>query len=100
MANNNCKCKRIIGPSGIWTIDELVGATVKIGSMPISNFNTFAIDSDKTFEVESVDFRISLDGKAITVVKLKGLEGQIFTLKDLIFTGILLKEEDKEEEVQ
>ena len=95
MAKTNCECKRIIGPSGIWTLEELIGAKVKIGSMPISNFgNTLAIDSEQEFEVENVDFRISLYGKAITVVKLKDLDDFIFTLKDLIFTGIILKTEE------
>ena len=96
MAKSNCECKRIIGPTGIWNLEDLIGATVKIGSMPISNFGNIAIDSEQSFVVESVEFRISLDGKAITVVKLKNLDGYIFTLKDLIFTGVILKEESEE----
>lgn len=96
MARTNCECKRIIGPSGIWKLEELIGAKVTIGSMPISNFGTIAIDAEQSFEfeVESIDFRISLDGKAITVVKLKGLDNYVFTLKDLIFTGIVIKEKE------
>lgn len=96
MAKTNCDCKRIIGPSGIWKLEELIGATVKISSMPISNMRTIAIDSSQSFTVEDIDFRISLDGKAITVVKLKGLEDLVFTLKDLIFTGVILKEEEED----
>ncbi len=92
--NSNCKCKRITGPSGVWKPEDLIGAKVEIGSMPISNFpmNTFRFSSGQEYEVESVDFRISLDGKAVTVVKLKGLGDIFFTLKDLIFTGIVLKD--------
>ena len=88
MGKTNCDCKRLIGPSGIWSASELVGAVVQVGSMPVSNFGSAAIDVNSKFTVDSVDFRISLDGKAITVVKLKGLDDCIFTLKDLIFVGI------------
>ena len=96
MARTNCECKRIIGPSGIWKLEDLIGARVTIGSMPISNPGPISIDSESKFEIESIEFRISLDGKAITVVKLKGLEDYIFTLKDLIFTGIIFKEKGEE----
>ena len=68
-----------------------------VGSMPVSNFGSVAIDVGSKFTVESVDFRISLDGKAITVVKLKGLDDYIFTLKDLIFVGIYQPNEAKGE---
>ena len=96
MAKTNCDYKRIIGPSGIWKLEDLIGATVKISSMPISNMRTIAIDSSQGFTVEYIDFRVSLDGKAITVVKLKRLEDLVFTLKDLIFTGVILKEEEED----
>lgn len=97
MGKTNCECKRLIGPSGIWSPSELVGAVVQVGSMPVSNFGSAAIDVNSKFVVESVDFRISLDGKAITVVKLKGLDDCIFTLKDLIFVGIYQPNEAKGE---
>lgn len=96
MGKTNCECKRLIGPSGIWSVAELVGAVVQVGSMPVSNFGA-AIDVNSEFIVDSVDFRISLDGKAITVVKLKGLDDYIFTLKDLIFVGIYQSNEKEGE---
>lgn len=95
MGKTNCECKRLIGPSGIWSAAELVGAVVQIGSMPVSNLA--AIDVGSKFIVDSIDFRISLDGKAITVVKLKGLDDYIFTLKDLIFVGIYQSNEKEGE---
>lgn len=97
MGKTNCECKRLIGPSGIWSPAELVGAVVQVGSMPVSNFGSAAIDISSKFIVDSVDFRISLDGKAITVVKLKGLDDYIFTLKDLIFVGIYQSNEKEGE---
>lgn len=87
----NCECKRMIGPSGIWLPEELIGAKVKVLSVPISNM--VPIDCGKTMHVEKIDFRISLDGKAITVVTLKECPDAIFTLKDLLFVGVVYKEE-------
>ena len=94
--NRNCKCKRLIGPSGLWKLENLIGAHVRVSSMPVSNFA--ALDTDQIFEVEKVEFRISLDGKAITVVILKGLPDMIFTLKDIMFVCLNVKEEENNEE--
>lgn len=96
MKKTNCDCKRLIGPSGIWSVNDLIGAVVQVGSLPVSNFGSAALDVNSKFVIESIDFRISLDGKAITVVKLNGLDGYIFTLKDLIFVGIYQTNEKEE----
>lgn len=96
MSKTNCECKRIVGPCGLWHLEDLIGAKVRISSLPISNFG--AIDMDQHYTVEDIEFRISLDGKAITIVKLKGLSDYIFTLKDLEFVGVIFNENiDKED---
>lgn len=97
MAKTNCECKRLVGPCGIWSLDDLIGSVVTIASLSVSNFG-LTIDSDKKYEVEDIEFRISLDGKAITVVKLKGINNHVFTLKDLNFIGINHTENNEEEE--
>ncbi len=80
--SKNCECNRGLGPAGIWEYKNMVGSRVKIKSIPVSNFFRLA-DADKTFTVSDVYFRVSTDGKVITVVKLEGLEDVIFTWKDL-----------------
>ena len=35
---NSCRNSRIVGPSGIWEYEQLIGAKVKVSSLPVSNF--------------------------------------------------------------
>lgn len=94
----NCECKRASCPAGIWELEDLIGAEVNVGSMPISNMG--AIDSTKKYKIEKIEFRISIDGKAITIVKLVGLDNYIFTLKDLIFIDKNLESKKQKREGQ
>lgn len=84
MINSNCNAnKRIVGPSGVWEYDQLLGAKVILKSMPVSNFfGTMCSASDK-LTIKDICFRISLDGKTITVIELEEYPGKIFTWKDL-----------------
>lgn len=81
---DNCSCKRGIPPHGLWSIDNLIGAKVVIISTSIGNF-LMGFDANEERTIKDVQFRISIDGKAITLVTLEGLEGKTFTLKDLEF---------------
>ena len=54
----------------------------------------------KKYKIEKIEFRISIDGKAITIVKLVGLDNYIFTLKDLIFIDKNLESKKQKREGQ
>lgn len=84
---SKCECKQ--DPAGTWNYSDLIGSGVKVKSMPISNF--CAIDANQTFKIQDIYFRASLDGKMITIVKLKELPGMFFTLRDLELVGIKRK---------
>ena len=94
--SKNCECNRGLGPAGIWEYENMVGARVRIKSMPVSNFFRLA-EIDKTYVVEDVYFRVSTDGKVITVVKLVGMEDLIFTWKDLEVISINEIEKNEQE---
>ena len=36
---SNCGCKRDLDPAGIWDYKNMIGAKVKVKSMPVSNFH-------------------------------------------------------------
>lgn len=81
---NSCKNSRIVGPSGIWEYEQLIGAKVKVNSLPISNFfGCFSGRCKDLLTIKDIYIRISLDGKAITVIELVEYPGKIFTWKDL-----------------
>jgi hypothetical protein len=84
---NKCECKQ--DPAGTWDYKDLIGSAVKVKSMPVTNF--IAIDSEEVFTIDDIYFRVSLDGKIITIVKLKELPGSFFTLRDLELVGISRK---------
>lgn len=77
---SNCGCKRDIDPAGIWDYKNLIGAKVRIKSMPMSNFHK-GVFGDCT--ISDIYFRISTDGKTITVIRLKEYPDLFFTWKDL-----------------
>lgn len=85
---SNCGCNRVKGPSGMWGYYQLIGAKVYIKSMPVSNFFNCQNAGD-VFTIKDVFFRITLDGKAITVIELEELPGKVFTLKDLMISEIV-----------
>ena len=86
----NCECKRIVGPYGTWEYSDLIGSVVKISSMPVSNFRK-GFDASQPCTIKDIYFRISVDGKVITVIELNEHPGMIFTWKDLKIEGILVK---------
>lgn len=77
---SNCGCKRDIDPAGIWDYKNLIGAKVRVKSMPMSNFH-IGVFGDCT--IEDIYFRVSVDGKTITVIRLKEYPDLFFTWKDL-----------------
>jgi len=79
---SNCGCKRDMDPAGIWDYQNMIGAQVKVKSMPVSNFSSGIMASD-TYTIGDIYFRVSLDGKTITVIRLKELPDLFFTWKDL-----------------
>lgn len=80
---NSCKNARIVSPSGVWEYEQLIGAKVKVKSMPISNFFGCFSGVNELLTIKDIFFRISLDGKTITVIELVEYPGKIFTWKDL-----------------
>lgn len=79
---SNCGCKRDMDPAGIWDYQNMIGAQVKVKSMPVSNFSSGIMASD-TYTIGDIYFRVSLDGKTITVIRIKELPDLFFTWKDL-----------------
>lgn len=78
---NICK-GRVRGPSGIWKYNQLIGATVFIKSSPSCNFFSLK-DASKEYTIKNIYVKISLDGKAITVIEIEGIPGKVFTWRDL-----------------
>lgn len=78
---------RLTCPAGIWNIENLIGAKVAIRSTGICNLSSGWADDD--YIIKDIYFRISTDGKTITLVELEGLEGETFTFKDLEVLGVV-----------
>ena len=87
----NCECKRMVKPHGTWTLEELIGARVKISSMPVTNFAGGGFDTETPCTIKDIYFRVSLDGKTITIIELEEFPGYFFTWKDLEIEAILVK---------
>ena len=74
--------KQIKDPSGSWDYEQLIGAKVQVKSLQVSNFfNCF--NSSDICTIKNIYFRISLDGKAITVIELDQYPGKVFLWRDL-----------------
>jgi hypothetical protein len=72
----------LTNPAGVWSYENLIGAKVHVKSS--SGWNgLFSEDENKSFEITEVKFKINLDGKIETVVKLSGKENVLYHLKDL-----------------
>lgn len=69
-------------PAGIWDYQNMIGAQVKVKSMPISNFSS-GIMASNIYTIDDIYFRVSLDGKTITIIRLRELPDLFFTWKDL-----------------
>lgn len=85
---SNCSCKRYTCPDGIWDRSDLIGAHVRIQSMPASNFSVFQ-DADKLCTISEIYFRVTLDGKTTTIIKLEEYPNLKFTWKDLEIVELL-----------
>lgn len=82
----DCYCnpyKRSYGPAGLWTIGQMIGAKVKLKSLPI--MNTISCDTRVfgTCTIHNIMFRVTQDGKTITTIELEEAPGTYFTWKDL-----------------
>lgn len=85
-----CNRTRVTDPAGVWNYINLIGATVRICSMPVSNLNNlFAFDNTTLHTIEDVCFRVTTDGKTITVIRLKDLPDCLFTWKDLEVLNVI-----------
>ena len=73
------------GRSGLIEYKDLLGASVYIKSLTMGNGRMWNKDGRKEYKVEDISFRISTDGKCITVLKLSDCPGKTFTLKDIEF---------------
>lgn len=81
--SSNCKNMRIVGPSGNWDYYQLIGAKVRISSLPISNFFNCINSTTDLYTIKDIYFRISIDGKTITIIELEEYPDKFFTWKDL-----------------
>ena len=86
----NCKAKRLVGPYGSWTLEELKGAHVRISSIPVSNF-AGGFDCHQICTIKDITFRISNDGKTITIITLDQFTDYVFGWKDLEVVVIVVK---------
>lgn len=74
--------KRVKDPSGNWDFLQLIGAKVHVKSVSITNFFC-RINSSDLFTIKNIYFRISLDGKAMTIIELAELPDKVFNWRDL-----------------
>lgn len=85
-----CKCDGYSCPDGIWDRGDLIGAHVRVNSMPGINFSAFQ-DADKVCTISDIYFRVTLDGKTTTIIKLAEYPKLIFTWRDLEIVEVLNK---------
>lgn len=86
----NCKNMRIVDPSGNWEYEQLLGAKVILKSTPISNFfqNCSNVSSNGVHTIKDIYFRVSIDGKAITIIELEDMPDKFFTWRDIEITEL------------
>lgn len=72
-------------PSGLVDIDKIVGAKVRVKSLTTQNYCGWSYNTDKVFKIDSIRFRISIDGKCYTILTLEGITDRTFKLSDLEF---------------
>lgn len=65
--------------------------------MPVSNFLK-GFDADQVYTIKDIIFRVSMDGKTISVVILEENPDIFFTWKDLEVIGIKVKDNEESEE--
>lgn len=75
------RCIGVQSPAGVWNPSQLIGANVRIVSSPIGSC-LFGYDHEEIHEIVGIGFRVNRLGKAYTVFKLGGINGE-FPLRDL-----------------
>lgn len=76
----------VTSPIGLWDYEQLIGASVKIGSLPVYR-GIFGLDSDSKYVIEDIKFKMTSTGISICQVFLEGIESP-FEWKDLEITGL------------
>ena len=77
---------KITSPAGVWDYSSLLGASVKIKSLPVK-FG-FAFAADELYRIEDIGFRVSRNGQLYTAVRLAGVKDREFVWKDLEVVGL------------
>lgn len=77
----------VTSPSGLWDYQNLIGASVRIKSLPIKS-GIFNFDSDSTYQIEDIRFRVSRTGRSYASIKLGGIDSREFVWKDLEVIGL------------
>ena len=78
MIRKCCECNFI---NGTWKYEEIIGAKVRVRSLPVAN-RFSGISGSTIYTIEDIIFQVSDDGKTIVIVKLAGTDC-LFTFKDL-----------------
>lgn len=74
-----------LNQQGNISLDQVIGSRVKIKSLTISNGFDWKPSKDNEYTISDLVFRISIDGKCFTIVKIKEIPNKTFTLKDIEF---------------
>ena len=82
---NICYHKRVTDPAGVWDYSQLIGAKVQISSLSVGNLVSELRFKNNSFRctISDIYFKVSVDGKAITIIRLKEFPESLFTWKDL-----------------
>lgn len=76
--------KKVKNPSGTWNLEQLLGAKIHVKSTSVGNFmSCFNFDSSKLVTIKNIYFRVSMDGKAFTVVEVEEFPEKVFLWKDI-----------------
>lgn len=74
------KRRAVVDPSGTWEYSDLLGAICKIRSTGIGWNDVLGTDSETTYTISDIKFRINSDGEAVSVAEVSGKE---YLLEDL-----------------
>lgn len=83
MADFRSYMKRTQAPGGLWPIDRMIGAKVRINSSSVGNFLLGSQTITGIFTIDKVMTRVSMDGKAMTNIYLKEIPDRSFIWRDL-----------------
>lgn len=88
LCNNDESRLGFLEPSSVVDIKNILGAKVRVTSLTMSNGAVWKDKTNSLCTVESVSFRVSVDGKCFTVLTLTEHPGELFTLKDIEFVKL------------